>query len=99
MKIWYIYVILTVDGFYYTGISTDPERRYREHLAGMSRSARYLKAHRPEKLVFIYEIGDHTLALKVEYQFKKLLRRVKEKIITERCLIFDPSDGKIKRPQ
>ena len=51
--VWSIYIIRTVDDRLYAGVSTDVSRRYREHLAGGVRAAKYLKAHRPQALVFL----------------------------------------------
>jgi putative endonuclease len=74
---WFLYVIQTEDDTYYTGISTDVDRRYKEHAAQGSKAARYLVMHRPIALVFCYEIGERSNAMKVELAFKRLPRRRK----------------------
>jgi putative endonuclease len=78
---WHLYVIRTVDRTLYAGVTTDVERRFREHLRQGRRAARYLRAHRPEKLVFSQEVGDRSAALKAEYWFKCLPREQKEQVI------------------
>lgn len=95
MKTWSIYIVLTVDKQYYTGISTNPSRRYREHLAQNSKTARFLRAHKPHLLVMTQEVGSHGLALQVEYHFKRLTHQQKKQIIEKQKINYDLSSGKI----
>jgi len=78
---WHLYVIRTVDHTLYAGVTTDVARRFREHLSQGRKTARYLRAHKPKELVFVQEIGDQSMALKVEYWFKRLPRARKERVI------------------
>ncbi len=94
---WHLYVVRTVQGALYAGIATDVRRRYREHVTGGPRAARFLRAQPPRELVFRRRIGSRSLALKVEYRFKQLPKRLKEAIIRERRLRFDRESGKIER--
>lgn len=93
--IWSVYMIRTVDGRLYSGVSTDVSRRYREHLAGGVRAAKYLKAHRPQTLAFSKPIGSRSLAQKVEHHLKKLSRDQKEALIRRQMLTFDMHTGMI----
>jgi putative endonuclease len=93
--IWSVYIIRTVDDRLYTGVSTDVLRRYREHLSGGERAAKYLKAHRPHALVFSLPVGSRTLAQKVECRLKRLSRSQKESVIRQRALAFDPDTGRL----
>jgi len=93
--IWSVYMIRTVDGCLYSGVSTDVSRRYGEHLAGGPRTAKYLKAHRPQALVFCKPIGSRSLAQKVEYRLKRLSRNQKETVIRRQMLAFDADTGMI----
>lgn len=86
---WHMYVIRTTDQKLYAGVTTDVERRFKEHLSQGSRTARYLRAHKPECLVFSQQIGNRSLALKVEYCFKRLPRQRKEGIVRAGQLSFD----------
>ncbi|HWR68026.1 MAG TPA: GIY-YIG nuclease family protein [Desulfomonilia bacterium] len=92
---WHLYVVRTVDGSLYAGISTDVERRYREHLSQGRESARYLRARKPLCLAFSRAIGDRPLALRVEHHFKRLAKRKKERIVASGHLAFDRDSGKI----
>lgn len=96
--IWYLYIVRTVDRHLYAGVSTDVERRFAEHLRQGRKAARYLRAHRPARLVFSQPIGDRSLALKVEYRFKQLRRSQKERIIRAGQLYFDEVSGRIEVP-
>ncbi|MEM9776618.1 MAG: GIY-YIG nuclease family protein [Chloroflexota bacterium] len=93
---WHIYLIRCADNSLYTGITTDVERRFRTHSAG--KGAKYVKARRPLKLVFQQEIGDRSLASKVEYAVKQLTKRQKERIVLEGLdcrQLVDSQDEKI----
>ena len=46
----YCYIVQCSDGTFYTGWTTDPERRLKTHNAG--RGARYTRMRRPVKLVY-----------------------------------------------
>lgn len=68
--VWYIYIILCSDNSLYTGITTDPERRFREHADGSG--AKYFRGRKPLRIVYLE--GDHTRssAGKRELQIKKM---------------------------
>lgn len=65
----------------YTGISTDVERRFKEHSGASKRAARYLKGKGPLELVWQQSVGSKSDALILEYQVKKLNRRQKLSLI------------------
>jgi putative endonuclease len=93
---WYLYIIRTVDRYLYAGVTTDVERRFEDHLAQGCRTAKFLRSHKPERLVFSQLIGSRSLALKVEYRFKRLPRRAKERIIRAGHLCFNRISGMIE---
>lgn len=93
----YLYVIRTVTGALYAGIATDVRRRYREHVQGGLKAARFLRANPPRELVFKRRIESRSLALKVEYRFKRLPKPDKERIVRAGKLQFDRETGRIGR--
>lgn len=93
---WHLYVIRTIDGCLYAGIATDVRRRYQEHVTGGSKAARFLRAKPPRELVFKHRIGSRSLAIRVEYRFKRLSKRNKESIIRAGKLRFDRETGAIQ---
>lgn len=68
---WYVYVILTSKGKLYTGISTDPERRFIEHLCDTKKGAKYFRSDSPVRFVHVEEFETMSLALKREAAIKK----------------------------
>jgi putative endonuclease len=75
----YCYIVECADGTFYTGWTTDPERRLREHNAG--RGARYTRAHRPMRLVFVETQPDRASAMRRERALKALSRARKQALI------------------
>ena len=65
---WSVYILLCADGTLYTGISTDPARRFKEHLAG--KGGHYTRAHKPVRQVFLEVSGSRSDALKREHEIK-----------------------------
>lgn len=92
---WHLYVIRTDNQSLYAGISIDVQRRFREHVAQGRKTAKYLLAHKPRCLVFLYPVGSRSLALKVERCFKKMPKIEKEKIVDSQELIFNQETGMI----
>lgn len=47
---WHVYIILCSDNSLYTGITTDMERRFRQHAEG--KGARYFRGRQPLRVVY-----------------------------------------------
>ena len=75
----YCYILECADGTFYTGWTTDPPRREKQHNAG--RGARYTRARRPVRMVYIEEQPDRTAAMKRELTIKKMSRGGKKKLV------------------
>lgn len=71
---WFVYILRCRGGSLYTGITTDPERRVREHNEG---GAHYTRARRPVELVYAEVSASRSQACKRELQIKRLSRRDK----------------------
>lgn len=67
---YYCYMVRCANDAFYTGWTTDPLRRVKEHNAG--RGARYTRMHGPVVLVYVEEVPDHSAALKREAEIKRL---------------------------
>jgi len=76
MSSWSVYLLRCGDGSLYTGIATDVSRRIAEHKDGGG--AKYLRGRGPLDLVFQQEIGDRSLASKIEHRVKRLPKEYKE---------------------
>ena len=78
---WHVY-ILDCDGhYYYTGITTDVDRRTREHQTGKTPGARATRGFSRIAQVYAVAIGTRGMALRVEYRLKKLSRKEKRRIV------------------
>jgi putative endonuclease len=75
----YCYIVKCSDGTYYTGWTTDPERRVKTHNAG--RGAKYTRMRRPVKLVYVESLPDRASAMKRERAIKALSRAGKKKLM------------------
>lgn len=71
----YIYMLECADGTLYTGWTTDPDRRVKEHNAG--RGALYTRWRRPVELRYLEQAPDRSSAQKRENAIKKLTREKK----------------------
>jgi len=75
----YCYILKCADGTYYTGWTTDPDRRAAQHNKG--NGARYTRARRPVKLVYVEPQADRKTAMKRERAIKALPRKKKRILI------------------
>ena len=79
---YFCYILECSDGTFYTGWSTDPQRRERQHNLG--RGARYTRDRRPVRLVYVEELPDKPSALRRELRIKRLPREKKLKLIEDK---------------
>lgn len=70
---WWVYMIHCDDGSLYTGVSTDPERRFREHLQH-PRGAKYFNGRKPVAIVYTESGHTRSSAGQREAAIKKLGR-------------------------
>lgn len=75
----FCYILECNDGTYYTGWTTDPERRLRQHNTGAG--SRYTRTRAPVKLVYLEPQADRVTAMKRERVIKALSRKKKEELI------------------
>ncbi|MFM7067550.1 MAG: GIY-YIG nuclease family protein, partial [Gammaproteobacteria bacterium] len=59
---WTVYIIESERGTLYTGITTEPARRFREHAAG--RGARWFRGVAPRRFVYLEPCADRSSALR-----------------------------------
>ena len=78
-KPYFMYVLLTEDDYLYCGYTDDVEKRFEKHKTGLG--AKYTKSHKPKEIVFTQQFSTKSDAMKAEYKFKKLNRKIKLDII------------------
>jgi putative endonuclease len=79
MAAYFCYIVECADGTYYTGWTTDPERRTRQHNLG--RGAKYTRQHGPVRLVYVEPLPDRSQAMRREHEIKALKRPQKQRLI------------------
>jgi len=75
---YFVYILRCSDGSYYTGITTDLEKRIESHNNGVA--SKYTSPRRPVELVFHERCNDKSSATKREIEIKKLPRTEKERL-------------------
>ncbi|MFW5972023.1 MAG: GIY-YIG nuclease family protein [Bacillota bacterium] len=75
----YTYILQCADGTYYTGYTTDLERRVKEHNDGTG--AKYTRGRLPVVIVYYEKYKTKSKAMKRECEIKSLSRKEKEDII------------------
>ncbi|MCD8027178.1 MAG: GIY-YIG nuclease family protein [Erysipelotrichaceae bacterium] len=83
---YYVYIIRCFDNSLYTGITTDVQRRYKQHLNGVG--AKYTQSHKPISLEAYCSCSNRSQASKMEYFLKKLSKQQKENIIKKIIVIW-----------
>lgn len=76
---YYCYILECADRTYYTGWTTNPERRLKQHNNGSG--SRYTRTRLPVKIVYLEPQPDRTTAMKRERAIKRLSRERKIKLI------------------
>lgn len=77
---WYLYIVETRLGHWYTGITTDVKRRFEEHSNGIG--AKNLRGKGPLQLIFNMQVGNRSHASILECQIKKLSKIQKRAWVT-----------------
>ena len=85
---WTVYILECADGSFYTGMSSDVERRLCEHSSG--RGGRYTRARLPVRLVYIEAASGRSAASAREREIKRLPRRKKSELIRRMPLTARP---------
>ena len=75
----HVYVLSCADGTYYTGYTTDVDRRVAEHDAG--EGAKYTRGRTPVELVHVEDFGSRSAAMSREAEIKRLSRAEKEALV------------------
>ena len=75
----FVYILKCTDNSFYTGITNDPLKRFKEHVSG--KGCRYTRSHRPVRIAYLEKLSNRSKALKREAQIKKMIRRKKTALI------------------
>lgn len=83
MTQWYVYVLVCADDSLYCGITTNLEKRLKQHNGEIKGGAKYTRSRRPCCFVSIKKAMNRSIASKLEYQFKQLSRKKKIDLINQ----------------
>lgn len=72
---WYVYILETLEGRLYTGMTNNFHRRFEQHRSG--RGARFTKIYGAKKLCFLEEFGTRVEAMRAEWAIKQMQRKDK----------------------
>lgn len=78
----HVYLLECADGTFYTGYTTDVDRRLREHEAG--NGAKYTRGRTPVTLLHVETFSSRSAALSREYEIKRKSREEKERLVDVR---------------
>ena len=68
---WFVYIVQCRDGSFYTGITTNLEKRVQDHNTG-SAGAKYTRSRRPVRLVYHEAAVSRSAAARREFQVKQM---------------------------
>jgi len=78
---YHFYILRCSDNSFYCGMTTDIDKRLKEHNSNSSRGAKYLRGKTPVSIVYTEKYLDIKSAMNRELQVKKLTRAKKEALI------------------
>lgn len=78
---WWVYIIETESGRFYTGVARDINRRFRQHQGEIKGGAKFFRSDRPSLLIYAEESASRSLAQQREAEIKSLPRAQKEQLI------------------
>ena len=84
---YYTYILRCKDNTLYTGITTDLERRLKEHKEKGEKTAKYTLTHSAIKMEIACESDNRVLESKLEYYIKTLSKSQKEMLIKDNNLL------------
>lgn len=77
---WSVYLVKCADNTFYTGVTTDVERRVNEHNVDDKKGAKYTRARRPVELVWSEAHPNRSKACQREYEIKRWPRSRKTEL-------------------
>lgn len=95
-KTYYTYILRCKDNSLYTGITTDLERRLKEHKEKGAKTAKYTLRHEAEKFEIAWKSENRMLSSKLEFNIKKLTKKQKEELIKNPKLLNNFLGDKIE---
>ena len=86
---WFVYLLQCSDGSFYTGVTTDLERRLRQHNGEIVGGANYTRARRPVALSWFEACEDRSVAQQREYLVRRSPRLEKQRLAATGAVVRD----------
>lgn len=83
---YYTYMVRCEDETIYTGITTNIERRMKEHTSKGKKCAKYTLNHPVKKIESVWQSENRVLASKLEFHIKTLSKKQKQELILKNNL-------------
>lgn len=80
---YYFYILRCSDNSLYCGMTSNLDKRIKEHNSDSSKGAKYLRAKKPAKVVHTEKFPDIKSAMNRELQVKKWTKAKKEALVKE----------------
>lgn len=80
---YYFYIVRCVDNSLYCGITSNLEKRLKEHNSNTSKGAKYTRAKKPANLVYFEEYPDRKTSMRREWEVKKWPKAKKEELVSQ----------------
>lgn len=93
---YYTYMLRCKDKTIYTGMTSDLERRLKEHITKDEKCAKYTLNHTAIKLEIAWESETRSQASKLEYYIKTLKKAEKENLINNPSNLINLLSNKIE---
>lgn len=85
-------MIRTQEQQLYTGITTDVQRRWKEHCSG--RGAKFFRTQKPKTIAYLENSSTRSQASKREFQLKQMSKKSKEQLVSTS---FDQTQSLVTR--
>ena len=80
---WFVYILRCADDSLYTGVTTDVDKRLKQHNGIEKNGAKYTRGRQPVRLVYQEDSVSRTSACQREHAIKSLKKHEKERIIEQ----------------
>jgi len=80
---WFVYILRCADNSLYTGVTTDLDKRLKQHNGIERNGAKYTRGRQPVKLVYQENSISRAAAYKREHKIKSLKKSEKECLIEQ----------------
>lgn len=85
---YYIYILRCHDGSLYTGITTNIQRRFQEHLLQGKKAAKYTRTHHVQSIAAYWSCQDRKASIKIRISNQKTNQTTKRKYHYKSVIFF-----------